>query len=121
MRLARFIKSFKDALRGLRRVWESEQNFRIQFVSGIAAIAAGFYFHLRVWELVVIILLVGGVLTMELLNTTFEYFSDLLKPRLHHYVEALKDIMAAAVLVSSLSALVVGLIIFLPYLLNFIE
>lgn len=115
------IKSFRDALRGLKRVFQSEQNFRLQLISGLTAIAGGLYFHLRNWEMVVIILLSGWVLTMELLNTTFEYFCDLLKPRLHHYVEVLKDVSAAAVFVSSLSALIIGLMIFLPHVFNLIK
>jgi diacylglycerol kinase len=52
---------------------------------------------------------------MELLNTALEYFTDLLKPRLHHYVSLIKDIMAAAVLLTALGSAVIGLIIFLPH------
>lgn len=121
MRLGRLTKSFRDASRGLKRVFQSEQNFRLQLVAGAVALGAGAYLHLRSWEMVVIILLSGWVLTIELLNTAFEYFSDLLKPRLHHYVGVLKDVMAAAVLVSSISSLIIGLIIFLPYLFNLIK
>lgn len=109
--------SFYNAGRGLKQVFKTEQNFRLQVAAGIVVIGLIIYFPLKIWEIVVVVLLMAAVLTMELLNTALEYFTDLLKPRLHHYVSTIKDIMAAAVLVTALSALIVGLIIFLPYFL----
>jgi|SRR3989344_1263758 len=114
--LRRLIRSFTDAFAGLRHVFRSEQNFRIQLLVGILVFAAAIYLPLRNWEVVLIILLVLLVLLVEILNTVFEYFSDLLKPRLHHYVRVIKDVMAGAVLLTSLTALTVGIIIFYPYL-----
>lgn len=118
MKWSRLFKSFKDAWRGLTTAFKSEQNFRIQIMVSLVVAGLALYFPLRVWEAILIILLVGWVLTMELLNTAFEYFIDLLKPRLHHYVYAIKDIMAAAVLVSSLVSVAIGFIIFFPHFLN---
>lgn len=107
-----------DAIRGLKHVFKSEQNFRIQVFVGLFVLLAAFYFPLRSWEVILIVLLVLLVLLVEILNTVFEYFSDLLKPRLHHYVGVIKDVMAGAVLLTSLVATVVGIIIFYPYLEN---
>ena len=118
MSLRRLLKSFADAVRGLRYVFRSEQNFRIQALLGLLVLMAAFYFPLRSWEVVLIVLLTLLVLLVEILNTAFEYFNDLLKPRLHHYVRTVKDIMAGAVLLTSAVALVVGAIIFYPYLEN---
>lgn len=112
----RLIKSFTDAFRGLRHVFKSEQNFRIQVLAGAFVLAAAIYFPLHNWEVILLILLILLVLLVEILNTVFEYFSDLLKPRLHHYVRVIKDVMAGAVLLTSVVALVVGIIIFYPYL-----
>jgi diacylglycerol kinase len=53
---------------------------------------------------------------MELANSAVERVADILKPRIHDYVKEIKDIMAAAVFLASMSAVVIGLIIFLPYL-----
>ncbi len=55
------------------------------------------------------------VLIMELINTVFERIADVIKPRIHPYVRLIKDVMAAVVLISSLVAVAVGIIIFLPY------
>jgi diacylglycerol kinase len=53
---------------------------------------------------------------MEILNTALEKFTDLLKPRLHHYVSYIKDIMAGGVLITAIGALVGGGLLFYPYL-----
>ncbi|TSC84632.1 MAG: diacylglycerol kinase [Parcubacteria group bacterium Gr01-1014_13] len=121
MSLRRLLKSFVDAIRGLKHVFKSEQNFRIQVLVGFLVLAAAVYFPLRSWEVILIVLLVLLVLLVEILNTVFEYFSDLLKPRLHHYVGVIKDVMAGAVLLTSLVATVVGIIIFYPYLENLLK
>lgn len=113
--IIRLFQSFKDAARGLAHTFRSEQNFRVQTAAALAALILAFYFPLKIWEVILIILLAVMVLTMELLNTALENLADLLKPRLHHYVFLVKDIMAAAVLVTALGALVIGLIIFLPH------
>lgn len=110
------MKSFIDAGKGLAHVFRSEQNFRVQVVVGSLVLIASFLFPLLVWERILVILLVLLVLLIEILNTVFEYFSDLLKPRLNHYIGIIKDVMAGAVLLTSLVALVIGLMIFYPHL-----
>ena len=58
------------------------------------------------------------VLIMELINTIMERVVDILKPRVHPYVRLIKDLMAASVLLASILAVIVGLIIFIPYILK---
>jgi len=115
MSFKNLIKSLSAAGRGLKHTFKTEQNFRLQILAAILVLLATLIFPLKNWEFILVILLTTLVLTMELLNTALEYFTDLLKPRLHHYVLAIKDIMAAAVLVTSLGALIIGSIIFLPH------
>lgn len=115
MRLNRLWQSFKNAWRGLVFVFKHEQNFRIQLVIALVTILGAIYFPLKMWEVVLLLMLILLVLVIELLNSAFEYVSDLLKPRLNSYVGAVKDIMAAAVLLTSLSALIIGLMIFVPH------
>lgn len=113
--------SLRNALRGLYHVARKEPNFRIQLVISALVIALLGAVPLRTWEVVVIILLVVSVLTMELLNTAVEKFIDLLKPRLEVYVGVVKDIMAAAVLVTSFGAAVIGIIIFHSHFIGWIK
>lgn len=99
-------------------VFKNEQNFRIQMVVGLVVFVVILYLPLRTWEAIVLILLVIMVLTMELLNTALEHFTDLFKPRVHPSVGVIKDIMAASVLMTSLGALIIGLIIIGSHLLQ---
>jgi diacylglycerol kinase len=74
----------------------------------------GIYFRVSKSEAVALILVASSVLVLELINSTLERVVDYMKPRLHHYVEVVKDMMAGAVLVASLGAAVIGIIIFYP-------
>lgn len=112
------MKSFHYALKGLGLVFREEQNFRIQIIAALAVFILMFVLETKNWEKVALILVISFVLVLELINSIFERVVDMLKPRVHFYVEAVKDLMAAAVLIASLAALVVGLIIFIPYLMT---
>ncbi len=118
MSFKRLLQSVKYAFRGLSFTFKTEQNFRIQCLLGFLVLVLSFVLGLQIWEKVAILMFVILVLLMEILNTALEYFTDLLKPRLHHYVYKIKDIMAGGVLLSVLGAVVVGLVIFIPYFVN---
>ncbi len=109
-----FIRSFKHALAGFKFVFQ-EQNFKIQIFCGLIVIFLMFIFHLTRLEKVALIFVIVFVLVLESLNTIFEHLSDILKPRLHDYIMIIKDIMAAVVLMSSIGAVIIGLLIFWPY------
>jgi len=117
-RLKQFGKSFSYAMRGLRYVTVHEKNFQNELAMSFLAIAFMIYFQISRAEMVVIFLVITGVLIMELFNTVVERVVDILKPRVHPYARLIKDIMAAGVLVSSIAAIVIGVIIFLPYILD---
>jgi diacylglycerol kinase len=116
MKINRLKKSLSDAIRGIVNVFQIEQNFRIQVLVAVFVVALMLVLRVSKAEMIVLLLLIVAVLTLELLNSALERFVDLLKPRLHLQVGAVKDIMAAMVLLVSLGALVIGLLIFWPYL-----
>ena len=121
MSVKRLANSFKDAMNGIRHAFENEQNFRLQMITGLVALFFAVWLPIRDSERLLIVIMVFMVLIMELLNTAMELFIDLLKPRLHHYVKAIKDIMAGAVFLTSFAAMIVGIIIFGPYLIAFLK
>ena len=75
-----------------------------------------FYLGLAKLEKVVLLIVIISVLVLEALNTIFEHLSDILKPRIHNYILIIKDIMAATVLLASFGAVIIGLMIFWPYI-----
>lgn len=115
-RFISFKKSFKHALSGFRYALKNEKNFQNEVFIAILVFIAMIYFGLSRAESVVIILVVSGVLLAELMNTVLERVVDILKPRIHPYIRLVKDMMAAGVLLTSFMAIIIGIIIFLPYI-----
>lgn len=108
-------KSFKHAYRGLRYSILYERNFQIEVLIAVFIIVLILVFKVRNWEAIILVLMIMWVLIAELTNTVVERVVDILKPRIHPYARLVKDIMAAVVLISSIVAVVVGIIIFYPY------
>jgi hypothetical protein len=59
---------------------------------------------------------IAFVLSAEAMNTALEYLTDLVSPDPHPLAGKAKDVAAAAVLIAAFSAIIVGLILFLPKL-----
>ena len=117
-RIKEFFKSFSHALRGLRYAIKNEKNFQNELVVGVLVIVAMIYYRITRTEMVVLFIIIMEVLIMELINTMMERVVDILKPRIHPYARLIKDLMAATVLLSSILAVVIGIIIFVPYILK---
>lgn len=118
MNLRSFGRSVSYAVRGIVRTAKTEQNFRIELGFAAVVIILMFVLPLSAAERAALLLATVAVLVLELMNSIAERFVDLLKPRIHHYVEEVKDIMAGAVLVASVGAAAVGIVIFWPHLAN---
>ncbi len=112
----RLLKSFKYAFKGLGSLIRKEQNFRVHVIAGIIAIFFSVYFSITAYEWIIIIFLITMVMMLEMLNTVFERMADVLKPRVHDYIKEIKDIMSAMVFLATLVSLIVGAIIFWPYI-----
>ena len=80
----------------------------------------GLILRITVDDWIVLLLLIGLVLGSEMINTSLEYLLDLLIPQFHLVVGKIKNTMAGAVLLFSLTALVVGFLIFMRALLKLI-
>ena len=118
IRFSRLFASFGHALRGVVLVFKTEQSFRVQVVVAALTVGLAAWVNIRPSEWIVIILLIGGVLVLELANSVFERLVDTFKPRIHPAVHDMKDLMAGAVLIGSFVAAAIGLMIFVPYLLD---
>ncbi|GBE16882.1 undecaprenol kinase [bacterium BMS3Abin15] len=113
--MRRLIISLGNALRGLKHVIQHEKNFQIELIIAVVILFLIFYFKVKSWEAIVLVLMIMWVLITELTNTVLERVVDILKPRIHPYARLIKDIMATVVLISSSVAVAVGIIIFFPY------
>lgn len=112
----KLLRSFKFAWRGVTYAFNKEQNFRIQLLAAAVVLFLIGFLKIPAVEASILILVISLVLTLELLNTIFERFADILSPRVHKYVEIIKDLMAATVLISSVAAVIIGALILWPYI-----
>ena len=110
------IKSFKYAREGLRTLFIEEHNARVHLVSALIAVALGFVLKISPNEWIALVIVVSLVFIGELFNTSLEALADFASPEKHPQIKKVKDLAAAAVLLSSISAVITGIIIFLPKL-----
>ena len=93
----------------------SQRNFRIHLAIGALVFALGIWLRLTVNQISILVLTVGSVLVLELLNTAIEAVVDLTIGRHYHPLARIaKDCSAAAVLVASISSLLIAILLLLP-------
>lgn len=121
--MRRFLKSFAYALNGICVTFKSEQNFKIHIVAMIIAIAMGLYLKLSMSAWGLVIFSIGFVLVTELFNTALERLGDeTANGKQKQMVKNAKDISAAAVLISALTAFVIGILFLLiPFIQRMFE
>lgn len=106
--------SFRYAFQGLFHAIATQPNFVIHLLISFCVVVAGLYFQISVSEWIVLILVIGLGLAIELVNTSIESAVDLVTKRWAKLAKIAKDTSSAAMLVYSISATMVGLLIFLP-------
>lgn len=107
---------FKYAFRGLFLILSKERNFKIQLVLFTIVLILGFIFQITLHDWVILLLASAMVLSLEIINTTLEKTCNLITTKTNAIIKDIKDISAAAVFLASLFALVIGILIFLPYI-----
>ena len=116
MNIKKLLNSFRFAGEGLIAVFKSEQNFKIEVVVSMLVVVLIFFLKTTTVHTIILLMLIGSVLTMEILNTVLEYLLDIDTKRKSKKFKFLKDVMAAGVLINVIVAVIVGLIIFIPYI-----
>ncbi len=112
--------SFRYAFRGLALLIKREHNFRIHLAATVIVIVAGILLNINTAEWLIIIITIGIVLIAEGLNSAVEHLCDIVSPGEDQRIKNIKDILAAAVLISAIMAAIIGLMIFLPHILALI-
>jgi diacylglycerol kinase len=109
-----FLQSVRYALQGLQAAFVG-RNFRIQLGMALLVLAAGFYFSVTRLEWCVLLFNIALVLSLEVVNSSLENLVDLVTRERHPLAGKVKDLAAGAVVVASAMAVVMGVIVFWPY------
>lgn len=121
MKSQNFCDSLRNAASGVVYALASERNMKIHLVATLLVIAAGLFFGLNRVEWSVIILTVSAVWATELLNSSLEDLVDLISPQYDVRAGRVKNLSAGAVLVTALGAVLIGIMIFGPRVICWLE
>ncbi|MCF7973375.1 MAG: diacylglycerol kinase family protein [Phycisphaerae bacterium] len=108
------IRSFRFAMHGLRMMLQSQHNAWLHATATVLVITGGIVCHINHDDWCWIVLAVISVWTAEALNTALEFIADVASPEFHPLVKSAKDVAAAAVMLSALGALIIGLLVLGP-------
>jgi diacylglycerol kinase (ATP) len=108
------LKSLKYALSGAIKLVKTEHSVMVQFTISILLQFAGLYFQISQTEWLFQTLSIGLVLSIEGLNTAVEKVADFIHPDFNNQIGFIKDIAAGAVFFAGITAITIGLIIYLP-------
>jgi diacylglycerol kinase len=107
-------RSFGYAWSGLITAWQKEPNFRVHLLIAAIALVMGFLLGISHIEWVVLTFVIAWVLVLELVNTSIEAIVNMVSPEIRPEAKIAKDTASAAVFLSALGAVIVGLILFVP-------
>lgn len=97
----------------------TEHSIMTQLFIGICVSILGWRLGISKLEWILQILAIGMVLVAESLNTAIEKLCDFFHPEYHKRIGFIKDISAGGVTFAAISAIIIGLIIYLPKILWF--
>ena len=118
---SRLWESFGYAFKGLGHVFANEANMRFHCAMAIAVILAGFVFKVSPGEWCLLVLCISGIMAAEAFNSAIEALTDLASPKPHPLAGRAKDVAAGAVTLMAIGAALVGLIVFLPKIMAFLN
>ncbi len=108
------LKSMGFAFNGAIKLITTEHSIMVQFTLGILMTIAGFIFNISHEEWLIQTLAIGLVLSIEGLNTAAEKIADFIHPEFHERIGFIKDIAAGAVFFAAMTAIAIGLMIYVP-------
>ena len=110
-----FRTTFRNARKGRRLTLKSERNLRVHLLIGAFVLISAFCLNFSVSKFCILILAIAAVISAEMLNSAIEFSLDaIFHNRYSRMVGMAKDIAAGAVMVVTISAVIVGVLLFAP-------
>jgi len=113
--------SFKYAVSGIKSTLDQEPNFRIHLFVGFVSLVSALFLNFNYLEWVILLLINFLVIILELVNTSIEAIVDIVSPDKRIEAKIAKDVAASSVLAASVLAIVVGLLLFLPKVIELVR
>ncbi len=112
------LHSLTCACVGIITALKSERNIQIHSCFLLLTLCLCYYYQFSVFEWSLVLLCNGLVIATELVNTSIEHLSNGVSGEYSQHIKQVKDIAAGAVLITALVAMVIGILLFMPYIIN---
>jgi len=108
--------AFTHAWRGMAAAFMTEHALWFHSAAALMAIALGLYLHVTRMEWIALISVISLVMICELINTCVELICDRITTEYDPRIKRIKDTAAGVVFLAAMTSLVVGGLVFYPYL-----
>ena len=108
--------SFKYAFEGIYYALKYDQNLRIHFFVGFLVVLLSIYFRVNHFEAGILGVMILLVISTEMINSAIEQMVDLITNEHRQEAKIAKDVSAGMVLLTAIGSIIVGLLIFIPYI-----
>ncbi len=119
--LKRTFRKFSYAVRGFVLSLKEEKSLVVHSIFGIITLIVSAILQLSPIKWAIIIFLIGLVISSELMNTAIENVVDMVSFKFNFNAKKIKDVSAAATLVLAITAIIIGLLIFIPQIVLFAQ
>ncbi len=103
------------ACKGALMLLKTEASIQVQAILAVIMTLLGFYYGITPIEWILQIFAIGLVMSVEGVNTAIEAIADFIHPDFHNKIGFIKDVAAGAVFIAAITAVIIGLIIYIPY------
>jgi diacylglycerol kinase len=114
MKQQTIVEAFINAFNGMKYFFLHERNGKIQLCAAAAVVALAVGLGVSTTDWIALLVCIAMVLGLEMMNSALEKLSDLVQEDYHPVIKIVKDVSAAAVLLASIIAAIIGCIVFLP-------
>ena len=118
--LEKKIRNIRFAINGIKVAWREEFSFKLEVFAALLVALLGWFFAISTIEWIIVVFMIGLVLSAEAFNTALEELCDKFQSDPDPHIAKIKDLAAAAVLLTSTTAFIVGAVVFLPKLLSLV-
>ncbi|MFH1186714.1 MAG: diacylglycerol kinase family protein [Candidatus Levyibacteriota bacterium] len=108
--------SFGCALEGIGHAFKNDQNIRIHFIITLLVIIFSVYFKVNPFEMGILGITILLVISTEMINSAIEQMTDLITNEHRKEAKIAKDVSAGMVLLTAIGSVIVGFLIFIPYI-----
>lgn len=116
-----FWEALKHSLSGMKYLLQTEKNLKIQLIIAMLVMIISFLLKLTAIQWLILCLTIGNVLFAEIINTAIEIVLDLYSEKYNEKIKIAKDIASSAVLLTSIIAVIIAGILYIPKILNYIK